>query len=91
MVEINPFDPEVVESPWAFFELLREQSPVYQLPNKAYYLVTRYEDVMQAVMDTETFSSNLVSVLMTGNDASDSPDILNLAGGEGSDAQPTKT
>lgn len=87
--EINPFDPEVVESPWEFFGLLREQSPVYQLPNKAYYLVSRYEDVMQAVMDTETFSSNLVSVLMTGDDANDSPDMLNLAGGMDGEAQAT--
>ena len=87
--DINPFDPEVVESPWEFFDLLREQAPVYQLPNKAYYLVSRFDDVMQVVMDTETFSSNLVSVLMTGEDASDSPDVLNLSGGEGREAQAT--
>lgn len=89
MIDINPFEREVVESPWEFFDLLREQSPVYQLPNKAYYLVSRYEDVMQAVMDTETYSSNLVSVLMTGAGANDSPDMLNLSGGEGGDARAT--
>lgn len=86
---INPFDPEVVESPWEFFRLLREQSPVYQLPNKAYYLVSRYDDVMKAVMDTETFSSNLVSVLMAGEHSSDSPDMLNLSGGGDREAQAT--
>lgn len=86
---INPFDPDVVESPWAFFQLLREQSPVYLLPNKAYYLVSRYEDVMQAVMDTETYSSNLVSVLISGEDQQDTPEVLNLSGGEGREAQAT--
>lgn len=89
VAEINPFDREVVESPWEFFSLLREQSPVYQLPNKAYYLVSRYEDVMQAVMDTETFSSNLVSVLMVGDEAHDAPDMLNLTGGVVGEAQAT--
>jgi cytochrome P450 len=52
--------------------------------------VSRYEDVMQAVMDTETYSSNLVSVLMTGAGANDSPDMLNLSGGEGGDARVKK-
>jgi cytochrome P450 len=60
--DINLFDPQVVESPWEFFDRLRAHAPVYLLPNKAYYLVSRFDDVMQAVMDTDTFSSNLVSV-----------------------------
>lgn len=62
--EINPFDAEVIESPWEFFEALRREAPLYEMPNKAYYVISRYEDVMRAVMDTDTFSSNLVAVLM---------------------------
>lgn len=88
--QYKPFDPDVIENPWPFFASLREQAPVYLLPNGAYYLVSRYEDVMTAVMDTDTFSSNLVAVLMssetvteqnrsTGNTNS-APEMLDLSG-----------
>ena len=89
IVDIDPFDPVVVESPWEFFSLLREQSPLYLLPNKAYYLVSRYEDVIQVAMDTETFSSNLVAVLMAGEGNNDGPSVLTLAGGNNREAQAT--
>jgi len=77
--EFNPFDPEVIETPWDFFAALRRDAPLYELPNKAYYLISRYEDVMQAVMDTEIFSSNLVAVLLSDPNQS-SPQMLNLGG-----------
>lgn len=89
VIEINPFDPEVVESPWEFFNQLRQHAPVYRLPNGAYYLVSRYEDVMQAVMDTESFSSNLVAVLMSGDSSDGAPGVVNLSGGDGREAQAT--
>lgn len=89
VIAVDPFSPDVIESPWNFFALLREQSPVYRLPNNAYYLITRYDDVMQAVLDTETFSSNLVAVLLAGENAGGSPDMLTLAGGDGREAQAT--
>lgn len=73
----NPYDPAVIESPWAFFAALRRHAPLYELPNKAYYLITRYEDVMRAVMDTETFSSNLVAVLLQSQPES-APQFLDL-------------
>jgi cytochrome P450 len=79
LAEFDPFDPEVIENPYAFFAALRREAPLYELPNKAYYLISRHEDVTRAVMDIETFSSNLVAVLMA--DQSDgSPQLLNMAG-----------
>jgi cytochrome P450 len=84
--QFNPFDPAVVETPWPFFSSLQQYAPVYELPNGAYHLVSRYEDVMQAVMDTEVFSSNLVAVLMASSDQEDqkntsdaSPEVLDLS------------
>ena len=66
-VELNPFSPEVIASPWEFFAQLRERAPVYALPNNAYYLVSRYKDVKAITLDTETYSSNLVSVMLSTN------------------------
>jgi cytochrome P450 len=62
--QFNPFDPEVIETPWDFFAALRLESPVYELPNGAYHLISRYEDVVMAAQDTETFSSSLVAFLI---------------------------
>ena len=91
-VKLNPFSPEVIASPWGFFEQLRERAPVYALPNNAYYLVSRYQDVKAIALDTETYSSNLVSVMLStnaDNAAGKPPEMLNLSGGEGQKAQAT--
>jgi cytochrome P450 len=76
---INPYDPEIIENPWEFFDLLRREAPVYAMPNQAYYLISRYDDIMKIVMDTETFSSNLVAVVM--GDKQDDPEVMNISGG----------
>ena len=51
LAEFDPFDPEVIENPYAFFAALRREAPLYELPNKAYYLISRHEDVKRAVVD----------------------------------------
>jgi len=79
LAEFDPFDPEVIENPYAFFAALRREAPLYELPNKAYYLISRHEDVKRAVVDIETFSSNLVAILMA-DQSHVSPQLLNVAG-----------
>lgn len=91
-INLSPFSPEVIASPWDFFAQLRECAPVYALPNNAYYLISRYEDVKTIAMDTETYSSNLVSVMLstnTENARGEQPEILNLSGGDGQIAKAT--
>ena len=92
VADLKPFSPEVIASPWGFFTQIRKHAPVYALPNNAYYLVSRYEDVKAIAMDTETYSSNLVSVMLSTNADNASgkpPEMLNLSGGEGQEAQAT--
>lgn len=67
----NPFDPDTVENPAKFFDWLRENQPVYGLPNGAYHLVSRFSDVKSVAMDTETYSSNLIAVLQADVDSSE--------------------
>ncbi|MCB1696156.1 MAG: cytochrome P450 [Pseudomonadales bacterium] len=52
------FAPEVIESPFEFYQVLREQAPVYLLPGTNIYLLSRLDDIRQAAKDTETFSSD---------------------------------
>jgi cytochrome P450 len=61
--DFDPFGPDVVQEPHAFYAALRREAPLYRLPNGAYYLISRYGDVRDAAMNTEVYSSNLVAVL----------------------------
>lgn len=53
-------DPAVQDDPFAFYELLQEERPVYRMPETGFYVVTRYEDVKRVVMDPKSFSNDLV-------------------------------
>ncbi len=57
------FDPEVIESPHEFYQVLRQQAPVYQLPGTNIFMLSRYEDVRRAAKDTATFSNDFMHVL----------------------------
>ena len=80
LAHLDPFDPDVVQEPHAFYAALRREAPLYRLPNGAYYLISRYRDVRDAAMDLETYSSNLVAVMMQGQER---PELLSLSGGGG--------
>ncbi len=52
------FDPEVIESPFDFYEAARRESPVYRLPNTNIYFVSRYAEVREALKRTDDFSND---------------------------------
>lgn len=63
VADYNFFDPEVIENPFEFYRLLREQAPVYPLPETNIFLVSRLQDIRQALKDTATFSSDFSHLL----------------------------
>jgi cytochrome P450 len=81
LADLDPFSPDVVQEPHEFFAALRREAPLYRLPNGAYYLISRYRDVRDAAMNPEVFSSNLVAVMMQGQEQRDRPELLSLSGG----------
>jgi cytochrome P450 len=81
LADFDPFAPEVVQEPHAFFAALRREAPLYRLPNGAYYLISRYRDVRAAAMNPEVYSSKLVAVLMQGREHPGRPELLALEGG----------
>jgi len=72
--DYNFFDPEVIECPYEFYKLVREQAPVMELPQAMpggkLFLVTRYDLVMEILKDVEVFSSNF-STLLAGREEQD--------------------
>ena len=77
LAEFDPFAPEVVQDPHEFFAALRREAPVYRLPNGSYYLISRYRDVRAAAMAPEIYSSNLIAVMLQGQER---PELLTLDG-----------
>jgi cytochrome P450 len=49
-------DPIIRNNPFPFYRALREQKPVYYDPQLDVYLVSRYDDVMAVLRDTDNFS-----------------------------------
>lgn len=61
--DYNFFSEEVLECPFDFYKLAREEAPVYLLPGTNIYLVTRHADIRVMLKDTQTFSSDFGHLL----------------------------
>ena len=55
-------NPAVSSAPWDFYEVLHEQSPVYQIPETGAFVVTRYEDLRAVLKNHDVFSSDVGSI-----------------------------
>ncbi len=85
--EIRLFDPETLVNPYPAYKQMRDTAPVYYLPEMNLHVVTRYDLLRQAIVDTETFSSRYDSFLQQSQKImfeSASPEVqaelLDLAG-----------
>jgi cytochrome P450 len=56
-MDYNPFDPNVRKDPYPYYAQLRRESPVYRIEPLGIYAISRYEDVVWALMHPEVFSS----------------------------------
>ncbi len=55
-------NPAVSSEPWDFYEVLHQQSPVYQIPETGAFVVTRYEDLRAVLKNHDVFSSDVGSI-----------------------------
>lgn len=53
----DPLDPITVLDPYPVFNRLREEGPVFHLPEFDHYIVTRFEDIEQVMLDRDTWSA----------------------------------
>ena len=56
---VNLLDPEVQECPFSAYRQIREEEPVYRMPQTGYYVVTRYDDLREAIRNPDIFSNEL--------------------------------
>ena len=59
-------DPAVQENPYAYYEALVRDAPVYLMPDTGYYLVSGYEELRYVIDRPEIWSNDL----LRHNDAS---------------------
>jgi cytochrome P450 len=61
-VDLLDHDRFVDEEPWEVFELLQREAPVFRHPEPdgpGFWCVTKYDDVLEVLRDTATFSSEV--------------------------------
>lgn len=58
MDELLPFnDPRYIANPYAHWQRLREETPVYWSAENGFWVITRYDDVIEVLHDPKRFSS----------------------------------
>ena len=55
--DVDFFDPEIRDCPYGAYQTLRDEAPVWIDPTTGFYVVTRYDDVRQILLDTDRFRS----------------------------------
>lgn len=73
--EFNFFDPEIVKHPFEFYDRLRNEAPVYQIPGTQIFLITQYADVKTVARRNKIFSSEF-GEMMRPELAPEVPEIL---------------
>lgn len=54
----DPFDPQVQQDPYPVYRTLRADHPAYWCERRGFWVLSRYDDVYNALHDWETFSSS---------------------------------
>lgn len=57
-IEFNPYAHEVHEDPFPIYRVLRDHAPAYHNPDLDFWALSRYDDVIDALHDWETYISS---------------------------------
>ena len=55
--DYDPLAPAIVRDPYPILTRMRDDGPVFYLPELDHYIVTRYDDVERVLLDRETWSA----------------------------------
>ena len=59
--DYDPLAPPIVRDPYPVLTRMREEGPVFYLPELDHYIVTRYDDIEAVLLDRETWSASNAS------------------------------
>ena len=58
MEAFDPYSPEIDADPFPYYQVLREQYPCYWSKSGQLWIISRYDDIVEAARDWQTFSSS---------------------------------
>jgi cytochrome P450 len=61
--EYDFLDPDLQRCPYEFYHALREEAPVYLEPRTGFYLVSRYQDIVEVKKNTQLFSNDFMKAV----------------------------
>jgi hypothetical protein len=64
-LDYDPLDPRVLADPYPHYARLRREAPVYQVPARGLWVVSRYPDVAGVLRRPELFSSAAMAAAVT--------------------------
>lgn len=67
--DIRIFDFDTLIDPYDAYKTLRDEAPVYHVPEMNLHFVTRYDLIREAIKDTATYSSKFDAFMNTSRDA----------------------
>jgi cytochrome P450 len=53
----DPYSPDIRENPYPLYRYLRDEAPLYEHPDKGFFVVSRFADVLETLYDYETYKS----------------------------------
>jgi cytochrome P450 len=73
----DPWDYAIDADPYPIWKRLRDESPVYWNEQHRFYALSRYDDVLQGLLDSDTFlSSHGIVLEMIGDETYDIPMMI---------------
>jgi len=72
----DPYDYDLDRNPHPIFKRLRDEAPIYHNEEYDFWALSRFEDVVQASLDHETFSSARSTVLELIGDRLENPPMI---------------
>jgi cytochrome P450 len=68
MIHYDPFDATAAADPYPLYEALRDDEPVYWAADTGTFVLSRHDDVLWALTDTDLFSSDAMRGVLLGYD-----------------------
>src|SRR5215469_7217477 len=66
-IRYDPFSPSFRENPYPAYQALRRSAPVYWAEQSEMWVISRYDDVVECLKDTERWSSDAMASVLTGS------------------------
>ena len=84
--DFRPLSATNFTQPYDYYQMLRDDYPLYKMPGQDFYLISRYQDIIDIAKDTEATSNKLVEIIALGrpkNPHQKGPSIIERMGNVG--------